>query len=337
MRQTVGHDQPWKRLADAVALGHVHHAYLLAGPESIGKTTIALDFARLLLCEQPAGAPLEPCGACSACRRIEHGNHPDVTLVALEDGKRTLGVDALRENVVRVANLAPTAGAWRVFVVPEVEHMTNNTVNALLKTLEEPPPGVVILLTTSEPATLLPTLLSRCQLVSLQPLPPRILQDALETRWHASQSDARELAALANGRLGWAVRALEHPELHEKRAALKSRLTELPYATRDERLRMAAELAPDAETARGNVHLWTLWWRDVTLAAHGGRHLVATDEAEVEAIRQGQTLGAERAEAFLRKLLEGQAALEQNANPRLTLDVLLLDLPSLQRAAGSRR
>lgn len=337
MRETIGHDQAWKRLADAFARDQVHHAYLLAGPESSGKTTLALDFAKLLLCERPVGRPPEPCGECGACRRIAHGNHPDVTLVELEEGKRTLGVDALRETVVRMANLAPTSGDWRVFVMPEVERMTANTVNALLKTLEEPPPGVVILLTTAEPATLLPTLLSRCQLLSLQPLTSDTIETALQTRWQAPAEAAQELATLANGRLGWAIRALAQPELQEKRAALMQRLRGLPYASRDERLRIAGDLAPDVETARANVRVWTQWWRDVTLAAHGGRHLAATGDTGAEALRQAQALGADRAEAFLRRLLEGQAALDQNANPRLTMDVLLLDLPFLQRASAARR
>lgn len=337
MRETIGHERIWRRLADAFARGQVHHAYLLAGPECVGKTTLALDFARLLLCERPEGSPPEPCGECGACRRIAHGNHPDVTLVELEEGKRTLGVDALRESLIRVANLAPSGGAWRVFVVPEVERMTANTVNALLKTLEEPPPGVVIVLTTAEPATLLPTLLSRCQLLSLQPLPDDTVRSALETRWQTPADVARELAALAGGRLGWAVRAQEQPQLREQRAALMDRLMHLPYASRDERLRMAGDLAPDAETARANARVWTQWWRDVTLAAHGSQRLPAAGESAAEAARQGQALGADRAETFLRKLIEARAALDQNANPRLTFDVLLLDLPSLQRSSASRR
>lgn len=333
MGEVIGHQQAHMLLARAVASGQVSHAYLLAGPDAIGKTALALAFAQLLECEQPDLAHGEPCGVCASCRKVQHGNHPDVTLVEPEEGKRLLGVDAVREAVVRLANLAPSTGRWRVFILPNVDRMTANTVNALLKTLEEPPPGVVLLLTSAEPENLLPTLLSRCQLLTLQPLPPDTIVHALQERWHVAHDEAVELAALANGRLGWAVRAHEHPEVREERARHLQQLTTLTRATRDERLRAAGTLATDGETARRVLELWILWWRDVTLAACGATHLTNSGTAGDEAMRQGRALGQERAQTFLRALLAAQAALDQNANPRLTFDVLMLDLPTASATA----
>src|SRR5215469_14766261 len=105
MREVVGNERAQRTLAQAHTSGQVRHAYLLTGPEGIGKTTLAVEFARLLLCERPVAAAGEPCGECSSCRRIAHGNHPDVTLLDTQEGKRFLGVDAVREDVVRLANL----------------------------------------------------------------------------------------------------------------------------------------------------------------------------------------------------------------------------------------
>jgi DNA polymerase-3 subunit delta' len=251
-----------------------------------------------------------------------------VALVVPPQGKRTLDVETVRE-AQRAASLAPSEGTWRVFVVPEAERMTPQAANALLKTLEEPPPGVVLLLTCAGPDLLLPTIVSRCQLVPLQPLTPEEVAAALETRWQVAPEEARELARLANGRLGWAARAHQDPALRTRRAELLASLTRLTSAGRDERLRQAGSLATDVESARQAVELWTLWWRDVVLAACGASHLGATGAARREAERCGQALGQERAYAFLQALLAAQAALEQNANPRLTLDVLMLDLPEV--------
>jgi DNA polymerase-3 subunit delta' len=337
MRETVGHVQAWQRLAGAFDRGQVHHAYLLAGPESIGKTTLALDFAKLLVCEAAIPTTEKPCGACSACLRIAHGNYPDVTVVEPEEGKRLLGVDAVRETVVRMANQAPSAGAWRVFIVPRVERMTASTVNALLKTLEEPPPGVVIVLTTSEPESLLPTVLSRCQMLAMQPLTNEQVSEALQTRWQAAEDEARLLASLAQGRLGWAVRALEKPELRDIRTETLDRLAELTATSRDQRLRLSGSLAPDVETARATLALWILWWRDVTLAANGATHLTSAGARRDEALRQGRAIGQARAEGFLRELLTAQVGFDANANPRLTFDVLLLALPFLAATDAPRR
>jgi DNA polymerase-3 subunit delta' len=132
--------------------------------------------------------------------------------------------------------------------------------------------------------------------------------------------------------LGWAVRALEQPELRTQRAEMLASLAELTALPRAERIRQAGTLASDTEAARQTLELWTLWWRDVVLAACGATNLATMGVARAEAERQGCSLGRERAQAFLQRLLVARAALDQNANTRLTLEVLLLDLPHLPAA-----
>ncbi len=336
MASVVGHQHARALLARAADSGQVSHAYLFTGPHNIGKTTLAFAFAALLECESPDLAGSLACGVCASCRKIEHSNHPDVTLVEPEEGKRQLGVDAVRETVVRMANLAPSTGRWRIFILPDVERMTANTVNALLKTLEEPPEGVVLLLTTSEPDTLLPTLISRCQIVPLHALTADEIAGALQERWDVPEDEARALAALANGRLGWAVAAHERPALREERAEQLTRVMSLAAAPRDERIKAAGAFASDGDTARRVLELWTVWWRDVVLAACGAAHLASTGDARREAERQGRALGCARAQDFLRLLVEAQNALDANANARLTLEVLMLDLPHVGAPASRR-
>lgn len=328
MRGMIGNMAAQRHLARAAASGQVAHAYLLTGPESIGKTTLAFEFAKLLLCEHPDESAGSACGECVPCRKIAHGNHPDVRLIEPRDGKRQVGVEVVREEVVRMANRAPSEGSRRIFILPSAELMTPGAVNALLKTLEEPPEGVVLLLTTAEPENLLPTLLSRCQIIPLQGITHAELVDALAQRLGIGSGEARELAGLANGRLGWALRAWEDPGLREERARLLEQIVTLATSSRDARIRAAGALASDVESARRTLELWTWWWRDVTLAACGAAHLASSGDARREAERLGKHIGQRQADAFLRSLLAAQAALDQNANPRLTFDVLMLDLPS---------
>src|SRR6478752_2599514 len=214
MRAIYGNQQARARLERAALGDAVSHAWLLTGPANIGKTTLALEFARLLQCTGREPSDGDPCGECASCRKIAHGAHPDVTVIEPEKGKRALGIDIVRE-MIRMASLAPTEGRWRIFVIPEIERMLLPSMNSLLKTLEEPAPQVILLLTSSEPETLLPTVLSRCQIVPMLPLTPEEVTQALQTQWELPEDDARALAALANGRLGWAVRAAEKPDLRE--------------------------------------------------------------------------------------------------------------------------
>ena len=328
MRAIYGNQQARARLERAVLGDAVSHAWLLTGPAGIGKTSLALEFARLLQCTGRDPQSAEPCGECVSCRKLAHGVHPDVTLIEPEKGKRILGIDLVRE-MIRLASLAPSEGRWRIFVIPEIERMVPAGANALLKTLEEPAPGVVLLLTSSEPEALLPTVLSRCQIVPMLPLTPDEIVRALTERWRVSAADARALAALANGRLGWAARAAENPDLREQRVRELEEIASLAAAPRDERLRRAGAFGTDVESARRVLELWTLWWRDVTLAAGGASHLATSGDLRKRAERLGARLGLERAQAFMRALLAAQLALEANANPRLTLETLALDLPVL--------
>lgn len=329
MRGVIGNVAAQRHLAHAAASGQVAHAYLLTGPESIGKTTLAMEFARLLLCESPDAEAGSACGECVSCRKIAHGTHPDVQLIEPRDGKRQLGVDVVREEVVRMANRAPSEGSRRVFVIPNAELMTPAAVNALLKTLEEPPEGVVLLLTSAEPENLLPTMLSRCQIIPLQGIASTALVEALTERMGISREDATQLAGLANGRLGWALRTAEHPELREERERRLEQVIGLTSATKDARLRAAGALGSDVESARATLEVWIWWWRDVTLAACGAAHLTSRGDARRAAERVGKQIGQARADAFLRALLAARAALDQNASPRLTFDVLMLDLPTV--------
>ena len=329
MRAIYGNQQARARLERAALGNAVSHAWLLTGPSDIGKTTLALEFARLLQCTGRTPADGDPCGECVSCRKIAHDAHPDVAMVEPEKGKRTLKVEIVRD-MIRMASLAPTEGRWRIFVIPDIERMALAGMNALLKTLEEPAPQVILLLTSSEPETLLPTVLSRCQIVPMLPLSPDEVARALSERWQVPEKEALALAGLANGRLGWAVRAAEMPELREQRIHELEELAALATATRDERLRRAGALGTDVESARRVLELWTLWWRDVVLAAGGASHLVTSGALRTQAERLGRALGVERTQAFLKALLDAQLALEANANPRLTMEVLALDLPTSQ-------
>ncbi|HEX5440405.1 MAG TPA: DNA polymerase III subunit delta' [Ktedonobacterales bacterium] len=323
-----GNQQAQARLERAVLGDAVSHAWLLTGPAGIGKTSLALEFARLLQCTGRDPQSGEPCGECVSCRKLAHGVHPDVTLIEPLLKKRTISIEQVRE-MIRLASLAPTEGRWRIFIIPDIEQLLLPAMNSLLKTLEEPAPGVVLLLTSSEPEALLPTVLSRCQIVPMLPLTPDVIVRALIERWQVPETGARALAALANGRLGWAARATENPDLREQRVHELEEIASLASAPRDERLRRAGALGTDVESARRVLELWTLWWRDVVLAAGGASHLATSGDLRKRAERLGARLGLERAQAFMRALLAAQLALEANANPRLTLEALALDLPVL--------
>jgi DNA polymerase-3 subunit delta' len=159
----------WERLISAHREDRLAHAYLVAGPPGVGKRAFAQRFAASLLCLEP-DARGHPCGYCRDCLLMRAGSHPDFSLLAPESGKTQIPIDAVRELSASLA-LAAHQGRYRVALILPAEAMTPQSANSLLKTLEEPGPGVILMLVSDRPLAVLPTLRSRCQRVDC-PIPP---------------------------------------------------------------------------------------------------------------------------------------------------------------------
>jgi len=163
--ELVGQEHVRQALVNALESGRVHHAFLFTGTRGVGKTTIARIFAKCLNCE--TGVTANPCGVCSACREIDAGRFVD--LIEVDAASRTK-VDDTRELLDNV-QYAPTRGRFKVYLIDEVHMLSTHSFNALLKTLEEPPPHVKFLLATTDPQKLPATVLSRCLQFNLKRLP----------------------------------------------------------------------------------------------------------------------------------------------------------------------
>ncbi|MDH5611388.1 MAG: DNA polymerase III subunit gamma/tau [Gammaproteobacteria bacterium] len=175
----VGQEHVQRALVNALDEDRLHHAYLFTGTRGVGKTTIARIFAKALNCE--TGVTSKPCGECSSCREIAEGRFVD--LIEVDAASRT-GVDDTRELLENV-QYAPTRGRYKVYLIDEVHMFSKSSFNALLKTLEEPPPHVKFLLATTDPQKLPVTILSRCLQFNLKRLPVSLiishLQNILQT------------------------------------------------------------------------------------------------------------------------------------------------------------
>ncbi len=172
--EMVGQEHVVRALVNALDQDRIHHAFLFAGTRGVGKTTIARVFAKALNCEQGVGS--EPCGECGACRDIDEGRFLD--LIEVDAASRTK-VDDTRDLLENV-QYAPARGRYKVYLIDEVHMLSTHSFNALLKTLEEPPPHVKFLLATTDPQKLPVTILSRCLQFNLKRLPVKLIEDYLE-------------------------------------------------------------------------------------------------------------------------------------------------------------
>ncbi|MBI4198263.1 MAG: DNA polymerase III subunit delta' [Chloroflexi bacterium] len=328
----LGQEHITSALGKSLALGQMAHAYLIVGPPQSGKSTLARDIARALNCTEPD----PPCGVCHQCQRIARGLHADVQVVTLTpdpDTKRlrtVIAIDQVRELEQRAA-LGPYEGKGLVFIIDGAEKLHPTAANALLKTLEEPPPRVSLLLLTSQEGGLPPTIRSRCQRLELRPVNQEAIAQTLAQRHSVAPEDASLLARLSGGRLGWALAAARDPRVLEERQQLLDTLLEVLESGLERRFQVSQELASRASRDRAGAQetlaLWLGWWRDLLMLKEGAPGLVANTDWRSSLDALAGRYSAQEARAVALELLASMARLDANASPRLALDVLMLSLP----------
>lgn len=335
MWRVAGQESAVAILHSAVAGERLAHAYLFAGPRSVGKATAARQFAQALNCrgEDP------PCGRCRSCHLIGEGKHPDVEFVGVggvcedpthrdhaTDGSREIRICQVR-RLERVASRTPFEGRQRVLVVDPADALNTEAANAFLKTLEEPPERVVLVLVSEREEALLPTVRSRCRRVAFRPMSRAAVERALADGWDVPEEEARRLASLAGGRIGRAIAALQDASVEDAWRHAAEEAAELAAAPYGARFARAAEVAfrypRDQQSVEARLEAWTEWWRQA-LAGAARRQAGALDG-------QGGGLSQYRVDEAVRALAaieRARVALRSNANAALALESLMLELPA---------
>lgn len=316
----IGHDWAVELLERCIRAGTTSHAYLIVGPAQVGKTTLAKVFAQTLLCQ--GASP--PCSACRACRLVGADRHPDVSLIAPEDSR--IKIEIIRE-LQQTLSLSPVEGAYRVCIVRQVDVATPSAANCLLKTLEEPPQRVILILTADRVELLLPTIVSRCQILSLRPVSTERIVAALQERG-IKRERARLLGSLARGRVGWALEASEDKRVMARREEVLEMLLSLEEASYQARFSWAEKLARDPGRVPQVLDVLSSWWHDVLVLASGSEVPVANLDRQPVLQEWAAHYGVKTAQRVLRSIRDTGWRLDHNANRRLALEVLTMDLPS---------
>src|SRR5262245_33710135 len=217
-----GQDAARHTFFTAIERGRLGQAYLLVGPEGVGKRLFARELAKALLCER-APAKLTACDHCPACAQVEAGSHPDVLYLRTPEGKHELPVAEMREFCAHLA-LKPVRGARKIGIVEDADDFNEESANSFLKSLEEPPPGSLLLLRATGTDRQLPTILSRCQVVRFSPLSDADVAAILKANGIDDASKRERLARLGAGSASRAL-ALDDDSIWEVRQKLVEGLT----------------------------------------------------------------------------------------------------------------
>jgi DNA polymerase-3 subunit delta' len=324
-----GHDWAVEQLRKSIAYWRVRHAYLITGADSVGKNTLAHAFAMALNCTHPDEAA-RPCMECRSCKLVQSGNHPDMLYSEQDASTGALRIDALRA-VMRGLAMKPFEARYRIAIFEAFDQAQPRAQDALLKTLEEPPPNAVLILTTARVEALLPTILSRSQMIALRPVSLALVRDVLVEKWGADPERAELLARLSGGRIGWAISALHDETILQSRESWLDLLEDCIRRDRAGRFDLAQELGKDKLALGPLLELWQTYWRDLLLLARGSRVSPANSDRLVNLQQFAIRLSADEVQAALNATRTLLDMLRYNINLRLALEVMFLDYPGLRR------
>ncbi len=334
------HDQqqPLQLLAAFIRKDRLPHALIFTGVDGVGKTSTAMALARVCNCERllatadrhagtaayPAGALPVACGECRSCRWIGSGSHPDV--VRIDPIGTIIRIDQIRRLIDTLAK-KPYGQGLRVALIAGAHAMNPEAGNALLKMLEEPPAGTILILTAPQTTDLLPTIVSRCQHIRFRPLTAATLADLLTGNEGIDAAAAAIIARMAGGSYTRAL-AMYQDSWIARRDWLVGEISALEAQTAVERMALAEQLAALKGSLPDALECILHYYRDL-LVWHYDPGKIINRDLETVIAQAARGLGVD---ALIKRILATQKALKRltgNANPRLTMETLLLHLDAV--------
>ena len=318
----------------AVKQNKISHAYIIEGEQKSGKKMIAAAFAKILQCEArqkngnrpdaSVGDGIDACGKCTSCIQIENKNHPDVIWVTHEK-PGVISVSEIREQIVNTMDIMPYKGPYKIYIIDEAEKMNLAAQNAILKTIEEPPPYGIILLLTTNRGAFLPTILSRCIFLSVKPVEDTSIKNYLTHVMHVDEETAEFCVGFSMGNLGKAINAALSEEFLQLRQFTVSMLQYIHEAEPFELSEQVKHLKVWKESVNDFLDILLMWFRDVLILklTDSEKDMIFKEEYSFMK-KQCRCLSLEALNRIFLEIEHTKARIRANVNYDTSLEVLLM-------------
>lgn len=318
----IGQEQMIEHFKSAIEMDKVSHAYIIQGDYDSGKKLMASVFAKALQCEQKG---TEPCNHCTSCLQADTGNQPDIIYVSHEK-PNSIGIHDVREQINGSIGIKPYSSDYKIYIVDEAEKMTAEAQNALLKTIEEPPAYAVIFLLTTNLGKLLPTILSRCVVLNIQPVKDELIKKHLLSLG-VEERQAEFCTAFSMGNVGKAIRVATSEEFNE----IKNDCVHMLKYAKDmqvyELIQAVKELTKYKLQIYDYLDFMLMWYRDVLLLKATGNANSLIYQEEYSSIRdRGNQSSYEGIQKIIEEIEKAKVRLRANVNFELTIELLWLTI-----------
>lgn len=315
--QIVGHGSIIEHLRSSVKNNRINHAYIFDGIKGIGKKSLAGAFAKTLNCREGG---TEPCGRCLSCKTFEEGNNPDIIYVTHE--KRDITVSDVREQIIKNISLKPYSNRYKIFIIPDADKMNTLAQNAFLKTLEEPPGYGIFILLCENSNKLLVTILSRCILFRLHPLPYSLVSEYLMKRG-ADKAQAQLCSIYSQGSIGMAVELMHSEEFKDIREKAVDTALRLEDGDMTVLYSLVDELREQRSALDRILEIMYLIYRDALILRQTGstERIIQKDKTD-ETARIAEKADASRLIDRCEAIEDTRNRLSRNGNAQLLLETL---------------
>lgn len=318
----IGYDDLKKHLQIAISKQKLAHAYIIEGAEGSGKKLIAGTLAKTLQCEAGGEAP---CNVCVSCQTFDSGNHPDVIYVE-QKKKKSIGVEEIRQQVQESIGVKPYKYPYKIYIIDAADKLTEQAQNALLKTIEEPPPYAMIFLLSKNSNSFLPTILSRCVILHLRPLSSKVIKEYLGKEEQIPDYQAELYARFASGAIGQAKQLASSEEFVTMRQDITDILSTLTSQSPVDRMKIADTMEKYKDRMDAILNLMMIWYRDILFYKEFGESEHIMNKDALQTISSLSVLSYEGILGNLERIEDTKKQLKRNTNFRLTMEILLLNL-----------
>lgn len=317
----IGHENIIKSLKNTILNNNVSHGYLFQGSKSIGKSKLARVFAKTLLCKEKKDVP---CNQCTSCLKFDSGNHPDVYIQNVQgESFKKEQIEELQRSIKTL----PYEGERKIYILEDIDKITQQAQNSFLKTLEEPPIYVTILMTVTNSHSLLPTIVSRCQVLKLRPVESIKIEELLVNNYHKSQEEARIISSFSNGIIGEAINLAHSEDFRNQREEIISVIDRTLNSDKFKIFSISEFFQSQREKIEGILDMMMVWFRDVLFLKEldESNFIINKDKIDILA-NHSLKLNREKIYEIIKILNKTKENISSNVNYDLSIEVMLLSI-----------
>lgn len=315
----LGHPKVISTLKAAIENDNVSHAYIFEGPNGVGRRETALYFSSMLLC----GETYKPCGKCKPCQLLAERSHPDFLEINSEE--KNIGVENIR-NVLKELMIKPLYSKYKVFIINDADNMTVQAQNAMLKSLEEPPPYVVFILTVQSSAAIVQTIRSRCQRVLFKKLPREDIFEILESKYGPKKKDWDFIVSYSDGVIGTALELVDSPHNLELRDEVLEMAMQLVYDNGTDIFKLYEIFEKNNDKIDYILRVMLLFFRDILIYNQTSDFSILINSDKKDMIIRNNSVSLSSLINCIQTIWSTRKALEANANFQLAIEVMLMKI-----------